>query len=149
MSEEATQAMPALMDQAPAAPAVEPDKALADSMLASAERPLAEAAKQIEVALPPGVKLSSNLDTYERERPGQPFWFQHDVDFQDILIGQENPRLMMHVLMVAEHRDRFFAKPLPIGKMKKLILDYTKHYGLTDLGELAGSARSLSGTQGR
>jgi hypothetical protein len=33
--------------------------------------------------------------------------------------------------------------------MKKLILDYTKHFGLTDLGELAGSAQSLNGTQSR
>lgn len=103
--------------------------------------------------LPSGVKLSSNLDTYEKEQPAEEFWFQHegqffrmvdpeDVDFQDIVIGQENPRLMLHVLLEPGQRDEFFAKRLPVGKMKRLILDYTTHFGLTDLGELAGSARS-------
>lgn len=103
--------------------------------------------------LPAGVKLSSNLDTYEKEKPTVEFWFQHeeqffrmvdpeDVDFQDIVIGQENPRLMMHVLIDPEQRDEFFAKRLPVGKMKQLIRDYTRHFGLTDLGELTGSARS-------
>lgn len=160
MSEEPTQALPAILEPAPGQPPVEPDQALADDLTGRAEQPLADVAKKIEVAPPPGVKISSNLDTYERERPEDPFWFQHeneffhmmdpeDVDFQDILIGQENPRLMMHVLLNEGHRDRFFAKRLPMGKMKKLIADYSKHFGLTDLGELAGSARSLSGTQGR
>jgi hypothetical protein len=140
-------------------PAGEGPDHLADGMVADAVKPLAQVAKGIE-QLPPGVKLSSNLDTYERERPTEPFWFQHegeffrlvdpeDVDLQDILIGQENPRLMLHVLLDDGHRDRFFAKRLPIGKMKQLVHDYTKHFGLTDLGELAGSARSSIGTQGR
>jgi hypothetical protein len=137
----------------------DPETQLADQLAAEAEEPLAQTAGRIE-KLPPGVKLASNLDTYERERPEAPFWFQHDgeyfrlvdpedVDFQDILVGQENPRLMLHVLLADDQRDRFFSKRLPMGRMKKLIIDYTRHYGLTDLGELAVSARSLSGTQGR
>lgn len=137
----------------------EPEEALAGKLTADAEAALAEVAAKVE-QLPPGVKLSSNLDTYENEKPAEPFWFQHDgeyfrlvdpedVDFQDILVGQENPRLMLHVLLDEGHRGRFFAKRLPMGKMKKLIMDYTKHFGLTDLGELAGSARSFSDTQGR
>lgn len=136
------------------------DQAVPQAITAPAEALAAETARKIEIKPPPGVKVASNLDTYEKEKPEEPFWFQHegeffqmsdpeDVDFQDIVIGQENPRLMMHVLMVEDHRDRFFSKRLPMGKMKKLLGDYTKHYGLTDLGELAGSARSLNGTQGR
>lgn len=123
---------------------------LADKL--SGNETLSDVAGKI-TQLPAGVKLSSNLDTYEKEKPSEEFWFQHqdqffrmvdpeDVDFQDIVIGQENPRLMMHVLIEPEQRDEFFSKRLPIGKMKQLIRDYTRHFGLTDLGELAGSARS-------
>jgi hypothetical protein len=72
-----------------------------------------------------------------------------DVDFQDIIIGQENPRLMLHVLIDAEQRDAFFSLRMPMGKMKKLINDYTRHFGLTDLGELGGSAQSFNGTRSR
>lgn len=123
---------------------------LADKL--SADDALSAVAGKI-TQLPAGVKLSSNLDTYEKEKPTEEFWFQHEgqffhmvdpdeVDFQDIVVGQENPRLMMHVLIEQEQRGEFFAKRLPIGKMKQLIRDYTKHFGLTDLGELVGSARS-------
>lgn len=137
----------------------QPEEQLADALAQEPTEQLASVAAAVE-QLPPGVKLASNLDTYEKEKPEEPFWFQHDgeffrmldpedVDFQDIIIGQENPRLMMHVLIDAGQRDRFFSKRLPIGRMKKLIRDYTKHFGLTDLGELAGSARSFNGTQGR
>jgi hypothetical protein len=141
----------------PAEPGLE--EQLADTLATEAQQTLAKVAGKIE-QLPPGVKLSTNLDTYERERPTEPFWFQHegeyfrlvdpeDVDFQDIMIGQENPRLMLHVLLEEGHRDRFFATRMPMGKMKKLIMDYSKHFGLTDLGELAGSAPSFNGMQGR
>jgi hypothetical protein len=137
----------------------QPEQRLADALADEPTAVLAAAGRAIE-QLPPGVKLASNLDTWEKEKPEEPFWFQHegeyfrmldpeDVDFQDIVVGQENPRLMMHVLLDEGHRDRFFSKRLPIGRMKKLIRDYTTHFGLTDLGELAGSARSFNGTQGR
>lgn len=136
-----------------------PEAFLADSLAGEAQQPLATTAKRIE-ALPPGVKLASNLDTYEKERPEDPFWFQHEgrffhmvdpdeVDFQDIIIGQENPRLMLHVLIDEGQRDAFFGLRMPLGKMKKLIADYNRHFGLTDLGELAGSAPYSNGTQGR
>jgi hypothetical protein len=106
--------------------------------------------------LPAGVKLSSNLDTYENEKPAEAFWFQHgeaffhllapdDVDFDDIVIVQEHPRLMMHILLDPAQRSGFEETkkvvPMKVGKMKKLIGDYTKHFGLTDLGELGGSVR--------
>lgn len=137
----------------------EPETVLAGALAGDADTALADAAKKIE-ALPPGVKLATNLDTYEKERPSEPFWFQHegkyfhmvdpeDVDFQDIIIGQENPRLMLHVLIDAEQRDAFFSLRMPMGKMKKLINDYTRHFGLTDLGELGGSAQSFNGTRSR
>lgn len=158
MPDETTQ--PIALGVNPASASDDPGRLLADHLVGDAEQTLADTARKIEVGLPAGVRLASNLDTYEKERPEDPFWFQHegeyfqmmdpeDVDLTDILVGQENPRLMMHVLLNEDHRDRFFAKKLPMGKMKKLIADYSKHFGLTDLGELAGSARSLSGTQGR
>jgi len=139
--------------------AEEPERVLADALAVETATPLAQTAKKIEM-LPPGVKLASNLDTYENEKPNEPFWFQHegqffrmmdpdDVDFQDIIIGQENPRLMLHVLIDEGQRDAFFSLRMPIGKMKKLIADYTRHFGLTDLGELGGSAASSSGMRSR
>jgi hypothetical protein len=122
------------------------ERVLADALASDAEKTLADTAKKIEV-LPPGVRLASNLDTYENQyfRMIDP----EEVDFQDIIIGQENPRLMLHVLMDPDQRDTFFSLRMPMGKMKKLITDYTRHFGLTDLGELAGSAPSSNGTQGR
>jgi hypothetical protein len=137
----------------------EPETVLAGALAGDADAALADTAKKIE-SLPAGVKLATNLDTYEKERPSDPFWFQHegkyfhmvdpeDVDFQDIIIGQENPRLMLHVLIDAEQRDAFFSLRMPMGKMKKLINDYTRHFGLTDLGELGGSAQSFNGTRSR
>lgn len=106
--------------------------------------------------LPAGVKLATNLDAYEKEKPGTPFWFQHgsaffhlldpdDVDFEDIVVVQEHPRLMMHILLDPAQRNAWAAAtketPLTVGKMKKLVGDYNRHHGLTDLGELGGSAR--------
>lgn len=140
-------------------PVVADDPAAVLAEKLSPNETLSEVAGKI-TQLPAGVKLTTNLDTYEKERPNEPFWFQHegqffhmvdpdDVDFQDIVIGQENPRLMLHVLLDEDQRDAFFALRMPVGKMKKLVEDYTQHYGLTDLGELGGSARSFSGTQGR
>lgn len=141
----------------------------AEALGADADAAAAALAGKI-TQLPAGVKLSTNLDTYEREKPDEPFWFQHggaffnlldpeDVDFDDIIIVQENPRLMMHILLNPEQRGAYFdvikgqpgneaagvpevkAVPMKVGKMKKLVGDYTQHYGLTDLGELGGSAR--------
>lgn len=107
--------------------------------------------------LPAGVKLTTNLDTLEKEKPGQPFWFQHggqyfrllepdDVAFDDVVIVQERPQLMMHILLDPQQAGAYFdlvkTTPMTVGKMKQLVKDYTKHFGLTDLGELGGSARS-------
>ncbi len=132
-----------------------PAEAAAAQLGVEAEAAAAELAGKI-TQLPAGVKLSTNLDTYEKEKPGQPFWFQHadaffhlldpdDVDFEDIVVVQEHPRLMMHILLDPEQRsawaDATKSKKLTVGKMKKLMSDYTRHHGLTDLGELAGSAR--------
>lgn len=145
---------------APAVPAAQPAPAdaaaaqLADQLSPDADT--AELASKI-TQLPAGVTLATNLDTYENEKPEKPFWFQHgggffhlldpdNVDFQDIVIVQENPRLMMHVLLDPQQRGAFAdatgKMPLTVGKMKKLVSDYTRHHGLTNLGELDGSARS-------
>jgi hypothetical protein len=148
---------------------VAPDPAVQAADKISADAELSELAGRI-TQLPAGVKLSSNLDTYEKEKPQEPFWFQHggaffhlldpdEVDFDDIIIVQENPRLMMHILLDPDQRGAYFdvikgqpadeesgrpevkGAPMKVGKMKKLVADYTRHYGLTDLGELGGSAR--------
>lgn len=135
-------------------PAPAPEEQAAGALATQAEAPVAELAAKL-TQLPAGVKLATNLDTYERERPAKPFWFQHggaffelmdpdEVDFDDIIIVQENPRLMMHILLNSEHRAAYFdvvkETPMKVGKMKKLVSDYTQHYGLTNLGELGGSA---------
>lgn len=139
-----------MSDETIPAPAAE-----AEPTLSGADTEIAELAGKI-TQLPAGVKLASNLDTYEKENPGAPFWFQHnssffrlldpdDVDFEDIVVVQEHPRLMMHILLDPAQRGAWSAatkeKTLTVGKMKQLVKDYTQHHGLTDLGELAGSAR--------
>jgi hypothetical protein len=134
------------------------DEAFAESAAAltsAAEAPVAELAGMI-TQLPAGVKLSTNLDTFEKERPKEPFWFQHggayfhlldpeEVDFDDLVIVQEQPRLMMHILLEEAQQEAYFEvkkkTKMTVGKMKQLVKDYSQHFGLTDLGELAGSAR--------
>jgi len=144
MSDEPTQTIP-----------VSPALAAAEPTLPGADQESADLAGKI-TQLPAGVKLATNLDTYEKEKVGQPFWFQHgnaffhlldpdDVDFEDVVVVQEHPRLMMHVLLDPTQRVAWSAAtketPLTVGKMKQLVGDYTRHHGLTDLGELGGSAR--------
>jgi hypothetical protein len=151
----------------PAVAETEPERAAAQALTTAAQEPAAELAGKL-TQLPAGVKLATNLDTYEKEKPSQPFWFQHggaffrlldpdDVDFDDIIIVQENPRLMMHILLDPQQKGAYFEVAqgtrdaegnvitegvrMTVGKMKQLVKDYTKHFGLTDLGELAGSAR--------
>jgi hypothetical protein len=136
---------------------VDPQIPDADAAAANmgADKESAELAGKI-TQLPAGVKLATNLDTFEKERVSQPFWFQHgssffhlldpdDVDFEDVVVVQEHPRLMMHILLDPNQRVAWSAAtketPLTVGKMKRLVTDYTKHHGLTDLGELGGSAR--------
>lgn len=129
--------------------------AVPEATLPGADAESAELAGKI-TQLPAGVKLATNLDTFEKEKPGAPFWFQHngsffhlldpdDVDFEDVVVVQEHPRLMMHILLDPTQRVAWSAAtkatPLTVGKMKQLVGDYTKHHGLTDLGELGGSAR--------
>lgn len=145
---------------------VEPDQP-ADALAAETDAAASKLATRI-TELPAGVRVATNLDTFENEKPDKPFWFQHgnaffrlldpdNVDFDDVTVVQENPRLMMHILLDPEQRGAYFEvtqgvrgddgevvlepTPMRVGKMKKLIGDYTKHFGLTDLGELAGSAR--------
>jgi hypothetical protein len=130
-------------------------EAAAAQLGAEADKESAELAAKI-TQLPAGVKLATNLDTYEKEKPGAPFWFQHgggffhlldpdDVDFEDVVVVQEHPRLMMHILLDPTQRaawsDATNGTPLTVGKMKQLVKEYTRHHGLTDLGELTGSAR--------
>lgn len=143
--------------QLPTAPAPVPDpaEAAAAQIGTDADAASSELAGKI-TQLPAGVRLATNLDTYEKEKSGTPFWFQHggaffhlldpdDVDFEDVVVVQEHPRLMMHILLDPAQRTAWSAATkettLTVGKMKQLVRDYTRHHGLTDLGELGGSAR--------
>lgn len=125
------------------------------AVVANADEGPAKLAAAI-MQLPVGAKVATNLDTYERERPQDPFWFQHggaffkltdpaDIDVDDMVIIQEQPRLMMHVLMDPEHRGGWAEVkrecPLTVGKLRQLSEAYVAHFGLTSLGELAGSSR--------
>lgn len=93
------------------------------------------------------------LDELENEKTSEPFVFQYqgqvfelldpkDVDWQDLMIGQEQPRLMMHVIMAEDQRAKFLELKLPLRKMEALMTRWQEHFGLPSTGEDDGSARS-------
>lgn len=103
---------------------------------------------------PPGVKVALDLDRLEKEKVDEPYWFHYegtyfelmpaeDADWQDLAVGQENPRLLLHVILGDdEQRAQFFDLKLPLWKLKKLVEDYSAHFGMSAPGEPVGSARS-------
>lgn len=93
------------------------------------------------------------LDELENEKTSEPFVFEYqgevfelldpkDIDWQDLMIGQEQPRLMLHVIMPEDQRQRFLEKKLPMRKMEALLTRWQQHFGLPSAGEGDGSARS-------
>lgn len=104
----------------------------------------------------PKKKVTLDLDTLDDEEPPEskePFTFRlggveyepvdpEELDWQDLLVGQENPRLMMHIILPEEQRKTFFGQKLAVRKLKRLTVDYARHYGLGAQGEDGGSAGS-------
>jgi hypothetical protein len=107
----------------------------------------------------PKTKVTLDLDVLDAEQPrddrpdpfsirlqGQEFIFEdpEELDWQDLIVGQDNPRLMLHVILGNDdQRTRFFAlKDVKVRHMRTITAGYQKHYGLGSEGEDAGSARS-------
>jgi hypothetical protein len=130
---------------------------------------LAEPSVRLRPAVPPSdakaapaapkTKVTLDLDVLDAEQPRddrpEPFSIRlHDeeftfvdpeeLDWQDLTVGQDNPRLMMHIILGDdEQRTRFFAlKDVKVRHMRVITAGYQKHYGLGSEGEDAGSARS-------
>lgn len=112
---------------------------------------------QAELMQPSEIKANQKvlfvLDALEREKVAEPFIFEYqgeifelldpkDIDWQDLMIGQEQPRLMLHVIMAEDQRARFLEKKLPMWLLEELLTRWQQHFGLPDSGEGDGSARS-------
>jgi hypothetical protein len=94
-----------------------------------------------------------NLDELENEKTSEPFVFEFggdvfelldpkDIDWQDLLVIQENPRLTLHVIMPEDQRAQFLEKKLPMRKFEVLLNRWQQHFGLPTPGEDNGSAGS-------
>lgn len=107
----------------------------------------------VKPELPPRPTALFKLDDLENERTAEPFVFEYqgeifelmdpkDIDWQDLLVAQEQPRLMIHVIMPEEQRPRFLEMKLPMRKLEALLTRWQQHFGMTPAGEAGGSARS-------
>lgn len=78
------------------------------------------------------------------EYQGETFEFMNpeDIDWQDLMVGQDNPRLMLHIILPEAQRAAFMEKKLPLRLMKALLSRWNEHFNLPDPGEASGSARS-------
>lgn len=103
--------------------------------------------------LPGKPKALFKLDDLENDRTSEPFIFEYqettfelldpkDIDWQDLMVAQENPRLMIHVIMPEAQRPIFLEKKLPMRKLEALLTRWQQHFGLPSAGEAKGSARS-------
>jgi len=107
----------------------------------------------VQPELPPKPKALFSLDDLENEKTAEPFIFDYqgatfelldpqDLDWQDLMVAQENPRLMIHIIMPEEQRPIFLEKKLPMRKLEALLKRWQQHFGLPTAGEAEGSARS-------
>lgn len=98
-------------------------------------------------------KVLFALDELENESISEPFVFTYqgdefelldpkDIDWQDLMVAQEQPRLMLHVIMPEGLREKFLEKKLPMRKLEALLTRWQQHFGLPAAGEDEGSARS-------
>lgn len=98
-------------------------------------------------------KALFKLDDLENEKTAEPFVFEYqgdifelldpkDLDWQDLMVAQEQPRLMIHVIMPEEQRAKFLEKKLSLRKLEALLGRWQQHFGLPTAGEADGSARS-------
>ncbi|MER7331662.1 MULTISPECIES: hypothetical protein [unclassified Micromonospora] len=94
--------------------------------------------------------VSLDLDSLEREDPQDPFTFRlkghtytiadpKELDWQKQLRAFGDPVYFLRHAMSAEDVEKFFNTELPGWKMEAVMKAYWKHFGLPDLGELAGS----------
>lgn len=98
-------------------------------------------------------KVLFNLDQLENEKSAEPFVFAYqgkefelldpkDIDWQDLMVIQDNPRLTLHVLMPEDQRAEFLELKLPMRKFEALLSRWQDHFGLPNAGEGTGSAPS-------
>lgn len=105
-------------------------------------------APEEELPTAPAVAVDLDLDALERDgsRPG-PFTFriegQHfqltdpqDVDWQDLLVAQRNPLMFIRFTLGEESYKRFLALKIPEWKIEKLMVQFFKHFGMTDSPEV-------------
>lgn len=94
----------------------------------------------------PGVTL--DLDTLERQKTPEPFYFRHlgqryllvdpqEVDWQELILAINNTYQFFTTIVPADNRDDFFAAKMPSWKMRALMDRYMQHYGLPDPKALA------------
>lgn len=106
----------------------------------------------------PRPKPLFKLADLDDEAPTEPFVFEHDgdvfeflgpkaLDWQDVQVVQDNPGLMVHVLLNEEDRKVFLTKRVSIGLLQKLMERWRKHFGVPDAGEAGGSVNWSPGTQ--
>lgn len=110
-------------------------------------------AEEQEPAGPHPAPVDLDLDALERDgtRPG-PFTFRiggesftltdpREIDWQDLLVAQRNPMMFIRFTIGDEDYQRFVRQRLPEWKMEKLMVNFFKHFGMTDSPE----ARALLG----
>ena len=91
-----------------------------------------------------------DLDTWEAEGINRrPFTFKHndrvwtltdpmEVDWQELLLALRNPVVFFATVMPREQRRPFLDTKMSVRKMRKLMSEYEKHFGLDTPGnELA------------
>lgn len=115
------------------------------------ENTTAKAAEKIVEEEPPAAPLAPvdlDLDALERDgsRPG-PFTFRiegqqfqltdpQDVDWQDLLVAQRNPLMFIRFTLGEDNYKRFLALKIPEWKIEKLMVQFFKHFGMTDSPEV-------------
>lgn len=95
----------------------------------------------------PHVDVSLDLDALEREGAPEPFAIQAggrvyvftdamDLDWQDIMRALSDPPLFFRLTLPADDATQLLGTKLPVWKMRRLMNDYLRHYGMpTQPGE--------------
>lgn len=114
---------------------------------AAAPPPAAQPATGEPTPVPAG-KVHLDLDALDRDgtQPG-PFVFTlsgqrfvlddpRDIDWQDLIIAQRNPLMFIKFTMGDEQYKSFLALRVPEWKMERLMVEFWKHFGVTDSPEV-------------
>lgn len=94
--------------------------------------------------------VSLDLDVLEREDRKDPFTFRlqghtytigdpEDLDWQIQMRAFGDPVYFLRHAMSAADVEKFFSTECPGWKLEAVMKGFRKHFGLPDLGELAGS----------